>query len=66
MNALREYYDSLPDPKAELKKKLLKATGRDETTITRWINGTKPNSKVERQIISQITGLTLKQLGYEK
>lgn len=64
--ALRQYYENLPNAQREFKATLLEKTGRDTTTINRWINGDVPKTRLERALVAEITGLTFKQLGYEK
>ncbi len=59
---LREYYNSLSpvSPRTELVHKLLKATGKDRSTITRWLSGkAEPQSKLERELIESLTGIKL-------
>ncbi|MCK9629128.1 MAG: hypothetical protein M0R37_11125 [Bacteroidales bacterium] len=65
-NALRKYYEKLPNAQKDFKRILLERTGRDATTINRWINGDVPQAKLERDLVAEMTGLTLKELGYEK
>ena len=62
MKALRDYYRSLSplSPRAELIKTLMDKTGRDRSTISRWMNGSSsPQTKLERECVEQITGVKL-------
>lgn len=65
LNPLREYYDKLPiiDRKKEFVERVVKETGKNETTIYRWINGEfQPASKLERELIARITRISERKL----
>jgi hypothetical protein len=62
MKALVKYYKSLSplSPRAELVQTLMEKTGRDRSTISRWLNGSSsPQTKLERECVEQITGIKL-------
>jgi hypothetical protein len=65
MDTLKEYYDSLPiiNRKRLFIDKIVKETGRNIVTVYRWINGEcKPQSKLERRLLSKFTGIAQKRL----
>lgn len=62
MNQVRKYYQSLSplSPRSLFVRELMSKTGRDRATITRWVSGKGlPQSKLERELLEEMTGLKL-------
>ena len=66
MSNLKNYYQSLPSEKKSEKKvfieKIAEKTGKDTSTVYRWINGETEPSLLEKKEIAKIARKPIKEL----
>lgn len=66
MSNLKKFYQTLPIAKTSERtlfvKKIIEVTGKDQSTVYRWINGETEPSLLEKKTIAKIAKKPLKEL----
>jgi hypothetical protein len=58
----KDYLDSLPNMRVEQIRRIEEATCSSSVTIYRWLNGSVTPPPLKQRIISEITGIPVKEL----